>query len=185
MLELGAPAEGGGERLEAEMRALDVNKTAYFSADRVYRYSLGRHWSEHGVVMFIGLNPSTADESLDDPTIRRCIRFARDWGYGGIYMLNLFAFRSTNPKRLSQVDHPIGDDNNSFLGSYARMSSLVVAAWGVYGELRHRSDDVREALEAQGIPVHHLGLTKYGYPRHPLYLSGATMPKVWTPPGYG
>ena len=90
-----------------------MKKDAILSEDRKYRYVLSRIWDESkSMVMIIGLNPSTADETIDDPTIVRCIDFAKNWGYGGIYMLNLFAFRATLPKDMFSVENPIGDEND-------------------------------------------------------------------------
>lgn len=140
---------------------------AVFSPDRVYRYELRRTWGEGGVVAFIGLNPSTADETLDDPTIRRCIGFAKRWGYGHLVMLNLFAFRATDPREMKAAIHPIGPENDKHIVQVARRADLVVCAWGVHGSYQGRDQDVLNIL-----PVHPqaLGVTKDGYPKHPLYL---------------
>ena len=93
-----------------------MRTNAILSEDRKYRYVLLREWdSQLPKIMFIGLNPSTADENQDDPTIRRCIAFAKSFDYGGFYMLNLFAYRSTSPSKLREVDDPIGEDNDNFL----------------------------------------------------------------------
>ena len=106
---------------------LFIESAAEFSPDRVYRYSLWRFWSKNGgYAAFISLNPSTADEHEDDPTIRRCIRYAKDWGYSGLIMLNLFAYRSTNPKRLYTIDDPIGPDNNFHLRSASSKAQVTI-----------------------------------------------------------
>ena len=108
--------------------------SAEFSPDRIYRYALYRTWDETKPrVMFIGLNPSTADESKDDPTIRRCKNYAFDWGYGGLIMANLFALRATKPKIMKEHALPIGRDNNYWLESLARDAEIIIAAWGVNG----------------------------------------------------
>ena len=106
-----------------------MKSEAILSVDRKYRYVLTRTWDETlPNIMFVGLNFSTADETTDDPTIRRCINFAKSWGYGGLYMVNLFAYRSTNPNNIRIVDNPIGDDNDSYIShtlNYQIRLSLV------------------------------------------------------------
>lgn len=157
----------------------DMLRAASFSADMQYRYGLTRQWGTGGMVLFILLNPSTADAIVDDPTVRRCIAFARAWGYGGVYVLNIFAFRSTDPKALRRTPDPIGAQNDHALSSYAGFSSLHVAAWGVHGALWERGRAVRDTLGVLGYELHHLGLTQGGHPRHPLYLPKSTKPEVW------
>ena len=129
-----------------------------------------------GWVNFIGLNPSTADEETDDPTVRRCINFARNWRYGGCVLTNLFAFRATNPKELRTAADPVGPDNNLFLTTNAERASLVIAAWGVHGRYMQRDARVLRMLSKADVPLHCLGLTKAGHPRHPLYLRAHTKP---------
>jgi hypothetical protein len=151
-------------------------KGAHFSFDNKHRYALWRTWDESkGHVMFIGLNPSTADEKKDDPTVRRCICFAQDWGYGGIYMMNIFAYRTTYPVVLMAAYSPIGVYNDRFLVKYAKMSSMVIACWGGHGHINNRGNQVKEILPK----LYHLGLTKYGQPKHPLYLKKDTIPILW------
>lgn len=148
---------------------------ALLSDDRVYRYALWRRWNEDlGMVAFIGLNPSTADETEDDPTIRRCIGFAKDWGYGGIYMLNLFAFRATDPKAIKKSGAPIGPDNGEHLIRYCRKSEQIIAAWGTHGEYLDRGAVVKAVLASCFQRLWCLGETKAGHPRHPLYLAKST-----------
>lgn len=151
----------------------EVKTGATFSPCRTWRYALYRTWNEEGGhLMFIGLNPSTADETQDDPTVRRCIGFAKREGYGGIFMLNLFAYRSTDPAALKVVDDPIGPENNLFLLSYFGRAKRAIAAWGVHGVLHGRDLEVAELLPMLGC----LGTTKDGHPKHPLYLpSGAEL----------
>lgn len=103
---------------------------AKLSDDRLYRYGLWRKWDDRPKVMFIGLNPSTADEVEDDPTIRRCIGFANSWGYGGIVVANLFGFRATDPTALQKATDPIGPENDEWLYRLADEAALVVGAWG-------------------------------------------------------
>ncbi len=141
-------------------------KTAVFSPDRKYRYALWRIWDEQKpVCMFIGLNPSTADEYADDPTIRRCESFAGSWGYGGLCMTNLFAYVSTDPHALCGAES-IGLDNDTWLTYLATYSGIVVASWGDFKVARERSEVVKKLIPN----LYCLGTTKQGYPKHPLYL---------------
>lgn len=152
-----------------------MEKGAQFSGCRTYRYALWRTWSQgDGHVMFIGMNPSTADETQDDPTIRRCIGFAKAWGFKGIYMLNLFAYRATRPRDLNDVDDPIGPQNNEFLKMYFEPAGLTVACWGTHGVYWNRNRDVIELLGLENLSC--LGLTKNGQPKHPLYLKSDITP---------
>jgi hypothetical protein len=117
-------------------------------------------------MLFVALNPSTADATNDDPTIRRCIGFARSWGFGGVIVANLFAYRSTDPAGLRRVADPIGPRNDWWLSKLSGESELTIAAWGIHGSLLERDQAVLPKLKN----VHHLGLTRHGNPRHPLYL---------------
>ena len=151
---------------------------AQFSDDRVYRYALWRTWDEtKGHAMFIGLNPSTADETKDDQTIRKCMAFARRWDYGGIYMLNIFAFRATDPQVMKAAADPIGPGNDDIIRRYLACAGTAIACWGVHGQHRNRSQRVRAWLRGR---LHHLGLTKDGHPKHPLYLPLSTPAEVWS-----
>lgn len=143
---------------------------AVFSKDRRYRYALTRDWSvtrNAPVFVVIGLNPSTADETQDDPTIRRCIGFAKREGFQRLLMLNLFAFRATDPKTMMQAEDPIGPRNDAMLMSACAEYNFVVAAWGTKGGYRGRDADVCIMLDQR---IYCLGRTKGQYPRHPLYL---------------
>lgn len=146
-------------------------RPAVFSEDRRYRYLLARRTglSADGC-LFIMLNPSTADETEDDPTIRRCMGFASRWGFGILVVANVFALRSTDPKGLCRVEDPIGPENDSWLLKAAKESDSVVCAWGNWGELFRRGDQVRAMLTDAGVPIQCLGVTGQGEPRHPLYL---------------
>ena len=125
--------------------------------------------------MFIGLNPSTANETADDPTIRRCIAFARSWGHGALCMANLFAYRATQPADLRAQDDPVGPENDAYLQKLAAEAGVVVAAWGVHGTHRGRHNVVRTMLPT----LHYLRLTKDGHPGHPLYLPASLRPAAW------
>lgn len=155
------------------IRLLDTGAT--ISEDRVYRYRLWRIWSElDPPIAFCMLNPSTADERNDDATIRRCIGFAKRWGHGGIVDVNLFALRATDPSELTKHPDPIGPDNDTWISKEYNRCYAMIAAWGVHGSLMSRGAAVKE-----GKILNHLGLTKAGHPKHPLYLSNKTTPKVW------
>lgn len=153
---------------------------AEFSGCRAYRYTLWREWDASlPTVNFVGLNPSTATETVDDPTIRRCVRFAQDWGYGRLFVTNIFAFRATDPADMKRAADPIGPDNGRWLRETARSAGLVIAAWGAHGEWRGRGPYVLTRLQVDGIAVHCLGVTKDGHPKHPLYLRADTRPILW------
>jgi len=140
-----------------------------------YRYTLWRRWGPGRVAMFIGLNPSTADAEIDDPTIRRCVGFARSWGYDGLMMCNLFAWRATKPRDMLTVEEPIGPLNNDTLRTACMDAAVVVAAWGVNGRHRGRDWEVRGMLPH----LHYLKLSKGGHPYHPLYLPATLRPTEW------
>lgn len=150
---------------------------AEFSPCRRWRYTLWRIWdSECPYCAFIGLNPSTATETENDPTVSRCINYARDWGYGGMYMLNLFAWRATDPDDMKAADEPVGEDNDAAILRIANAAGLVICAWGNHGAYRERSTGVKELLRAANIQVHCLTVTGTGEPGHPLYLRANCKP---------
>jgi hypothetical protein len=143
-----------------------------------YRYTLTREWNGSlPALTFVMLNPSTADATLDDPTIRRCIGFARRRGFGGLQVLNLFAFRATDPMHMKAAHDPVGPDNDAHiiaaLTATAAASSPVIAAWGVHGTYNGREAEVRKLSLECGVKLMCLGSTKGGHPRHPLYVAAA------------
>jgi len=145
---------------------------AYISPCSKYRYWLSREWGNDPAskVCFVMLNPSTADALKDDATIRRCVGFAKAWGYQGLHVVNLFALRATNPSALYSKEEadPVGPESNRFLLEIP--CERIIAAWGVYGQHRGRAAEVLRMLADAGRTVECLGVTKDGYPRHPLYL---------------
>ena len=142
---------------------------ATFSADGLYRYSLSREWLiGESTVAFIMLNPSIADAGHDDPTIRRCIRFAQDWGYRRLVIGNIFAFRSTDPAPLLLVDDPVGPDNDAWLRRICAEAEDVVCAWGNRGGYNGRGDIVKDLIGQER--RFSLGLTMVERPKHPLYV---------------
>jgi hypothetical protein len=160
---------------------------AVFSECRQYRYTLWRNWSVGlftragkpiTYVNFICLNPSTADAVTDDNTIRKCVKFAKSWGFGAMCVTNLFAWRSTDPKVLKTLGDPVGSENDYYLENVARNADLVVAAWSQYGVIQNRAAKVRKNLR---MPMSYLrmGKGKDGQPWHPLYLPDVTKPILW------
>jgi hypothetical protein len=152
--------------------------TAVLSECGRYRYTLERDLAPNlfaagpEAVLFVMLNPSTADARVDDATIRRCVAFARAWGHTRLLVGNLFALRSTDPAALLVDDDP---ENDRHLLALADRADLIVCAWGTHGALRGRSDEVTALLPAA--KLHHLGLTLDSEPRHPLYLPGRLHPE--------
>lgn len=154
--------------------------TAKISECGQYRYSLTREWGDgKATVCWLMLNPSTADAEMDDPTIRRCIGFSKAWGADRLEVVNLYAYRATDPKRLLAVADPIGPENDREIERATTAATWVVAAWGTKGG--DRAHAVRRHLREHR-PVFTLGLTKDGNPRHPLYVPSKQQPEVWEEP---
>ncbi len=171
-----------------------TNAGARISKDGRYRYRLWREWRgthdvnnwrwfdryhEYGEpkpCVFIMLNPSTADGNTDDPTIRRCVAFAKSWNYERLVVVNLFAYRATNPRELlalNDIDDPVGPDNYSSIEDITAKAGITICAWGTNGSHLGQDETVRGWIVGK---THSLGLTKHGYPRHPLYLPADTKP---------
>lgn len=154
-----------------------VHSSAILSKDGRYRYQLTRVWRPQAkLVNWIMLNPSTADAREDDPTIRRCVAFAKEWGYGGIVVSNLFGLRSPDPTILKSDTDPVGPDNDQAIVDAACAASLHVAAWGAFGAFYTRHLQVRKLLTAYPLrlSLKCLGHTNSKHPRHPLYVKGDT-----------
>ena len=156
----------------------DVQRSAVLSNDGLYRYELTRMWdNEKRAAVWIMLNPSTADDDADDPTILRCISFSKAWGYGGIRVVNLYALRSTDPAALKRHPDPVGPLNDWHIKLAAGYSSRpVIAAWGTKAEAS-RAAAVADLI---GPRLMCLVKTKHGHPKHPLYVKGDTQPVPWT-----
>jgi hypothetical protein len=148
--------------------------TAVFDRGRTYRYLLTRVWDTgRPLIVYVMLNPSTADALKADPTIRRCTGFARRERAGGLVVVNLFALRATNPQRLRDHEAPVGPCNDAFIRQAVRVSGgRVVAAWGAAGVEHGRDRQVLTMLHRARASVQCLGVTATGQPRHPLYLAG-------------
>lgn len=174
---------GGLKMSNSQQQSLFLTKASYvkgatFSPCRLYRYSLHRQWyNGKPYCCFICLNPSTADENHDDPTVRRCINYTKIWGYGGIIMLNLFAFRATDPKEMKAQEDPIGPDNDRNIRNFCRQAGLIVAAWGNDGVYKNRGKQVIKLLKNDKLC--YLRLTNSGEPAHPLYLPKNLEPIPW------
>ncbi|MDE3112519.1 MAG: DUF1643 domain-containing protein [Chloroflexota bacterium] len=149
-----------------------VRGAAIFDPTGAYRYALRRSWARGQRAAFVMLNPNTADAVRDDPTIRRCVGFARRWGCGSLDVVNLFAYRTVDPRVLARVADPVGPENDRHLARAIRGADLVVYAWGAFPLARERAE--RLAATLGGTPALCLGLTRTGAPRHPLYLRADT-----------
>lgn len=155
-------------------------KSAKISDCGKFRYILKRQWNnDKPHILFIMLNPSTADAKHDDPTLRRCMNFAAKWGYGGIEVVNLFAFRATLPRELLSAEDAVGPENDDHIREALGDTPDVLCAWGVDGAINDRDKAVLEILKATD-PNDRLILclekTKNGHPKHPLYCAGNLKP---------
>lgn len=158
----------------------DAPSTAVYSDCEQYRYSLSRVWDTDAErVMFVMLNPSTATEVQNDPTVERCERRARILGFGGFRVTNIFAWRATDPRDMKAAKDPVGPQNDQILQDGAEWADRIIAAWGVHGAHLDRGAKVAEMLQTQSKPLFHLGLSKAGHPKHPLYLPYVQQPVLW------
>lgn len=156
-----------------------MKRVCQFSPDRLYRYTLWREWgvgtlplleaaarkAPDSYLMVIGLNPSTADETQDDPTIRRCIGYAKRWGFGALCMTNIFAWRETDPEKMKRQQDPIGPENDDWIVRCAADAGMILAAWGKHGSHMGRATAVRKILPS----AYCLKINQDGSPVHPLY----------------
>jgi len=150
-----------------------MKNDAVLSKCRKYRFALWRIWDESKPqVMFIGLNPSTADEIDDDPTLIRCINYAKAWGFGGVCMTNLFAYRATEPRDMLAAYEPVGKENDQWLIRLSKKAGLIVAAWGNTGTFLNRSTHIKRLIPN----LNYLKLNQSGEPAHPLYLKSSLKP---------
>lgn len=158
----------------------DAASTAVYSACTRYRYRLTRVWGDvGGGALFVMLNPSTATEVQNDPTVERCERRARALGFAGFTVCNIFAFRATDPRVMRAAADPVGSDNDAAILDAARSAACIVCAWGTHGAHLDRGPEVERLLRGSGRALHHLGLTRDGHPRHPLYIGYAQPPIRW------
>jgi hypothetical protein len=159
----------------------DAASEAVYSDCEAYRYLLTRVWNRAGrKALFVMLNPSTATEIQNDPTVERCERRARALGFGSFRVTNIFAYRATDPKVMRAAPDPVGPDNDDAIVESATWADQIICAWGSHGEFLSRGPAVEALLRGTGRPLSTLGLTKAGHPRHPLYIGYARQPESWT-----
>lgn len=177
------------------MSTTAVSRDTIFSECRKYRFTLWREWDKDLLTgtsddlpnsekycQFVGLNPSTADEKIDDPTIRRCIDYSKRWGYCAMCMTNIFPFRATDPKEMMAHDEPIemAIRNAEEVEKIAEGAGLIVFAWGNLGSHMRRGEKfIKHLVGVRKFKVHHLGLNSDGSPKHPLYLKKTLTPILY------
>ncbi len=160
-----------------------VDNECQFSPDRRHRYSLVHRWNPlfgDKLILWIGLNPSTADESRLDPTLTRIAAFSKRAGFDGFWMANLFALRTPYPEEMMKAPDPVGPDNDAWLLRAAERCERVVAAWGASGIYQARADAVVRLLAGHQLSC--LGTTQDGHPRHPLYVAAKQDFEPWPLP---
>lgn len=164
-----------------------IRTTAIYSEDKTYRYRLTRE-VETGLfttpkkkILWIMLNPSTATEAKDDPTIRKVQKFSRAWGYGFVMIGNAFAWRDTDPEEMKKALYPIGPDNDSHLLAMAKSADKIIVAWGKHGNHKGRAYELCCRLSKAGFDLFALGTNNDGSPCHPLYLKDSTQPEYYGP----
>lgn len=158
----------------------DAASTAIYSPCESYRYALTRVWQPGGRrALFVMLNPSTATEMQNDPTVERCERRARALGFGAFRVCNIFAWRATDPRDMRAASDPVGTGNDAAILDAADWADAIICAWGTHGAHLNRGPEVEAMLRATGRELSHLGLSKAGHPKHPLYIGYATQPVVW------
>ncbi len=160
----------------------DALSEAVYSDCERYRYLLTRVWGPGPKALFVMLNPSTATEVQNDPTVERCERRARALGYGAFRVTNIFAYRATDPKVMRAMADPVGPDNDAAIVDSAGWADSIVCAWGNHGLHLDRGNHVARLLRATNAPLFHLGLTGQGQPRHPLYVGYDQQPLAWSNP---
>ena len=158
----------------------DAESLAVYSPCEAYRYALTRIWNSAAPrAVFVMLNPSTATEVQNDPTVERCERRARALGFGGFRVVNIFAYRATDPRVMRAQADPVGPGNDAALVEAVGWGDQIICAWGNHGAHLRRGAAVEALLRAQGKPLFHLSLTKEGAPKHPLYIGYAVQPELW------
>ena len=158
----------------------DLQSKALYSKCLSYRYSLTRVWNDVGKkVHFVMLNPSTATETQNDPTVERCQRRAVALGFGAFCVTNIFAWRETEPTKMRKVSDPVGPNNDEIIKKGCSWADVTIAAWGNHGAHLKRGEKVKILLSSIKKPIFHLGLSKRGEPKHPLYISYSQNPERW------
>lgn len=158
----------------------DKQSVAVYSDCECYRYSLTRIWNGAGRrALFIMLNPSTATELQNDPTVERCERRARTLGFGSFTVINIFAFRATDPRKMRAAKDPVGPENDKAILQALDTADQVICAWGTHGQHLDRAHTIEQLLRARNIALFILELTAGGQPKHPLYISYQKQPQPW------
>ena len=159
----------------------DAASVAVYSDCERYRYLLTRVWEPGGAkALFVMLNPSTATEAQNDPTVERCERRARTLGFGAFRVCNIFAWRDTDPRAMRRAADPVGSENDTAIRDSCFWADTIVCAWGTHGAHLGRGPEVERLMRGTGRPLHHLGLTQDGHPKHPLYIGYKVTPVLWT-----
>lgn len=160
----------------------DAASIAVYSDCACYRYLLTRVWNPAGQkALFVMLNPSTATEAQNDPTVERCERRARALGFGAFRVTNIFAYRATDPRVMRVQADPVGPENDAaIVESAAEWADLILCAWGTHGVFLDRGQQVQRLLRATGRDLYTLGLTRDGHPKHPLYIGYDKQPEPWS-----
>ena len=180
MPSLDGPALSGNAEVVRRFQKGDAASVAVYSACLRYRYGLTRVWQKDAPrASFVMLNPSTATEYQNDPTVERCERRARTQGYGAFSVTNIFAFRATDPRIMRAEADPVGPGNDAAILQAASWADTVICAWGTHGAHLGRGAFVEKMLRRSDRPMMHLGLTQGGHPRHPLYVGYAQPPMGW------
>lgn len=162
----------------------DEIRTTEFSSCRKYRYHLTQVWdNSKSNLIWLLLNPSTADEVKNDPTVERCEKRARMWGFGGVEVFNIFAYRATDPQDMRNASDPVGPDNDYWMRNFALKSrdTTAVVAWGDHGKYMNRGEHVLELLKEHKAKFKALKINSSGHPSHPLYLSYKLKPVSFKP----
>lgn len=153
---------------------------AVYSDCEKYRYTLTRVWDDAGTkALFVMLNPSTATEVQNDPTVERCERRARALGFGAFRVTNIFAWRDTDPQKMRKAADPVGPENDAAIRDGSFWADQVICAWGTHGAHLDRGPAVEELLRRTNRPLYHLGLSQAGHPKHPLYIAYSQQPELW------
>lgn len=164
------------------MDDLFMERDAVLSECKRYRYLLRRAWDHNKPrALFVMLNPSTADAEVDDATIRSCIRLCKSWGYGSFEVVNLFAYRATDPRDLVRAREPVGAENEKVIYAALHRCDVVICAWGAHKMARGRGRFLVQHIRTHKPAAYCLGKTKAGEPKHPLYISSGTALEVFAP----
>ncbi len=159
-----------------KLNTLEEISGATLSKCRKYRYVLWRKWNKSlPTIMFIGLNPSTANEHENDPTILKCINYSKNWGFGGFYITNLFAYRTFSPAILKKNNSPVGQKNNYWILKTSKLTKKTIACWGDHGTFQDRDVQVKKLISQ----LYCININKTGQPSHPLYQKSNLKPILY------